>query len=302
MDNIYRGDMLSKMILGTVQLGIPYGINNVNGKPTYEQAMEILDYAYQHGVDCLDTASAYGDSENIIGDYIRKNNRQFKVCTKFPADIRSKEMVGYCEQKIEDFGINEIYVYYLHRFEQCKDKEIMSELCRLKELGKILKIGVSIYEPQELVYITNCLSDVIDVVQIPFNLLDNGRWLSAGILENAVKNRIEIYSRSVYLQGLLLAAKTSDKVIDMGVQRVLGKLSDIAEQRSMHMDELAVAYVNSIGEISNILVGCETINQLIRNVQIFENDYHLTKKIKKTISTLVADVGIDVVDPRKWIR
>ncbi len=66
---------LSRMTLGTVQLGLNYGIANSEGKPDAEKAYAILDKAIDTGVKCLDTASGYGDSEKVIGSWIK--NRGF---------------------------------------------------------------------------------------------------------------------------------------------------------------------------------------------------------------------------------
>src|SRR5687768_14232655 len=76
---------LDKIILGTVQLGLDYGINNSTGKPDSKEAFKILELAYKNGICTLDTANAYGNAEEIIGDY-HKTNPKFKVNTKFHAD------------------------------------------------------------------------------------------------------------------------------------------------------------------------------------------------------------------------
>ena len=74
-----------QLILGTVQLGLDYGINNDVGKPSVEKSFEILDYAFNNGISILDTANAYGDSEKIIGNYMKKTGNEFKISTKLSA-------------------------------------------------------------------------------------------------------------------------------------------------------------------------------------------------------------------------
>ena len=71
-----------ELILGTVQLGLDYGINNKLGKPSSQNSFKILDYAYNHGISLLDTASAYGDSESVIGNYIKDTGNEFQIATK----------------------------------------------------------------------------------------------------------------------------------------------------------------------------------------------------------------------------
>ncbi|MDB4129586.1 aldo/keto reductase, partial [Flavobacteriaceae bacterium] len=73
----------SKLMLGTVQFGIDYGINNKDGVPSIKEVFEILDFAYNNGVRFLDTAEAYGDSQSVIGKFHLQNNNKFKIVTKF---------------------------------------------------------------------------------------------------------------------------------------------------------------------------------------------------------------------------
>ena len=71
-------------VLGTVQLGLPYGIANVAGKPDREQAFAILSAAVTAGVSTLDTAHAYGTSEDVIGDWLRSTGGRIDIVTKSP--------------------------------------------------------------------------------------------------------------------------------------------------------------------------------------------------------------------------
>ncbi len=73
---------MSKIILGTVQFGLRLWINNNNGKPNHNEVKSILDYAYNNNINFLDTAEAYGNSHEIIGNYHANSNNKFKVITK----------------------------------------------------------------------------------------------------------------------------------------------------------------------------------------------------------------------------
>ena len=72
------------MVLGTVEIGLDYGINNKEGKPSHKQAFELLDAAFENGIRELDTAEGYGDSEDIIGEYQRQTGNSFLIDTKLP--------------------------------------------------------------------------------------------------------------------------------------------------------------------------------------------------------------------------
>jgi aryl-alcohol dehydrogenase-like predicted oxidoreductase len=70
------------LCLGTVQLGLHYGINNRVGMLTDEQAFAVLDAAYEVGFRAVDTAPAYGESERRIGEWLRKTGADVEVITK----------------------------------------------------------------------------------------------------------------------------------------------------------------------------------------------------------------------------
>ena len=76
----------SKMQLGTVQFGLDYGIANTSGKPSYETARDIIAVAWEGGINTLDTAAAYGDSEEVIGRVLAELNLQgeMQIISKVP--------------------------------------------------------------------------------------------------------------------------------------------------------------------------------------------------------------------------
>lgn len=293
---------MGKMILGTVQLGMPYGINNVTGQPDMEESMNILDYAYENGVDILDTASAYGDSEQLIGNYIRQNTvgQTFRICTKLPVFLSEKKICEYFEESRSKLQVDTLYVYYLHRFEQCKSRDVLSQLFRLRETGCISNIGISVYQPDELRYIIKNLGNMIDVVQIPFNLFDNVRWIKDDLLAKATEKGIKIYARSVFLQGLILSGADSSLCRKMGIVSQMKRLQDIAGAIKRPVAQLAVDYLNTTGEIGQWLIGCETLDQLKENINLCKKAKRLEKDICEEIIMLSRSIDEKVIDPRRW--
>lgn len=292
---------MTKMILGTVQLGMPYGINNAVGQPSMREAMNILDCAYQNGVDTLDTASSYGDSEKVIGNYIKQHSdKRFRVCTKLPVDIEKVNIADCCKESRQKLGIDTLDVYYLHRFEQCKCNNVLQQLSELKETGKISSIGVSVYQPDELEYILENLSAVIDVVQIPFNVMDNSRWTQDELLSRSNKKGIKLFARSIFLQGVILSNINSEICQKMEITSQIARLRDIAESLKRSVAQLAVDYVNAIQEIERWLIGCETAEQIKENIGLCKNARQLESSICEEIQQISQSVGEKVIDPRRW--
>lgn len=291
---------MKKIVLGTAQLGLDYGINNQKGKPSVQEAVNILDCAFQNGIRYLDTASVYGNSEEIIGRYIKCKGNVFKICTKLPAIAEETDVLNSFEESRNRLFADSIYIYYLHKFEQCKQAAILRRLVLLQKEGFIENIGISIYEPEELRYIVENLSSVVDVVQIPFNMLNSARWLQQGNLIKAKEKGIKIYVRSVFLQGLLLVNPDSGLCREKKLTEQLRKLDTVAKSLGYSIAQLAINYIFSVGGIERCLFGCETIGQLQQNVILCKSIEKLPEEVSAEIQKISSTTEIWSVDPRKW--
>ena len=298
---------MQELILGTVQLGLPYGINNKQGKPSHEEAFKILEYAYNNGVRMLDTASGYGESEKIIGEYIKQEKNEFGITTKLSKLEYNEDIKAFVNKQIDNslnlLGKECIEIYLLHNFEDLKKTNgLMDELVRLKYENKIKKIGVSLYEPSELEYILLNYSDEMDVVQIPFNLFDY-RWLENDLLKRTEEKSVQIFVRSVFLQGLFfLEDEMQMNAIDHSLKDYLIAIKQIAREMNISIEQLALSYVKSFSEIKGILVGCENVNQLKGNIQLFRSNITIRDTDKRKIFKLTQGISSKIIDPRQWNR
>jgi len=195
-----------KFALGTVQFGLPYGIANNAGQVSREEAVRILAFARDRGIDTIDTAIAYGDSELRLG---MAGMEGFKVVTKLPAVPESDDNIeSWVHQQVQAslhrLRVDSVYGLLLHRSQNllgASGPSLVRALERLKTGGTVRKIGVSIYDPNELGAVTQVCA--IDLVQAPLNLIDR-RMITSGWLRRLHDDGIEVHTRSVFLQGLLL--------------------------------------------------------------------------------------------------
>jgi aryl-alcohol dehydrogenase-like predicted oxidoreductase len=196
----------TKLALGTVQFGLHYGIANRQGQVTREAASAILNHAWAAGVDTLDTAIAYGNSEQQLGDI---GIPEWRVVSKLPplplgtADV-AIWVEQSCRESLDRLKVEQLDGLLLHRSQDLLSVEgsaLYQALCNLKERGWVKKIGISIYDPKELEVLVPAFR--FDLVQAPFNILDR-RLLQSGWLDRLQQCEIEVHSRSVFLQGLLL--------------------------------------------------------------------------------------------------
>jgi len=124
-----RGLNISKFTLGTIQLGMEYGIANKSGKPDMGKSFEILETAVSRGINSFDTAEAYGDSEAVLGEFFKSlNGEKPLLTTKFKvassgdtssADIE-KQIYGFVEQSLKRLKIRKIPIYMLHNAKDMK--------------------------------------------------------------------------------------------------------------------------------------------------------------------------------------
>ena len=138
--------MISKIILGTAQFGLNYGINNTNGKPSQENVMEMLDYAYDQGINILDTADAYGNAAEILGKYNVKNHQKFEINTKFKDDRSS--LAKQLNSSLYRLNIDSVNVYFYHSFNDFID--FPDKKIQLLDLKKKEKSKKSAYQFMEM--------------------------------------------------------------------------------------------------------------------------------------------------------
>lgn len=197
---------MDRLALGTAQFGFHYGIANAHGQVAPELVSTVLRDARASGMDMIDTASVYGESEQRLGE---AGVGGWRVVTKLPSvpcdcpDLAAW-MAGAVGCSLKRLGIQSLYGLLLHRPMQLLEtegKKIHDALVELKRTGLVEKIGYSIYDPEELDALV--LRFPADLVQAPFNILDR-RMANTGWMRRLNELGVELHVRSVFLQGLLL--------------------------------------------------------------------------------------------------
>ena len=196
---------MNRIVLGGAQLGLPYGILNGGETLSREEVARILDTAAGHGIDAIDTAIAYGQSESVIGETAQN---RFKIISKLPPiplDVSnvSQWVRTQVDASLSRLKCTSLDALLLHRSQDLTDAhgaELYAAINSLKVEKIIQCFGVSIYTPDELNGIIGTFD--IDVVQAPLNVFDR-RIL--GVIDQLTALNIEVHVRSVFLQGVLIA-------------------------------------------------------------------------------------------------
>lgn len=284
-----------KLALGTAQFGLTYGIANTEGQVTAEAAVKILARAREAGVDTIDTAIAYGQSEQRLGE---AGVEGWQLVSKLPAvpdgcaDIQAW-VAANVDASLARLKVPHLRGLLLHRPGQLlgvDGRQLYQALLQLKGTGKVEKIGISIYEPSELDEL--CPQYSFDLVQAPFNVFDR-RLATSGWLHRLNAEGVEIHVRSAFLQGLLLSVTGKSPP---GFERWESLWSSwrtwIASARSNPL-RAALGHVLSYPEINRVVVGVDSLAQL-NEILVCAESAQL--RAPETLAT--ADP--DLLNPARW--
>jgi aryl-alcohol dehydrogenase-like predicted oxidoreductase len=186
---------------------MPYGVTNAAGRIDASECAEILSVARANGIDTLDTAIAYGDSEAVLGSIGVEGLRIVTKLPALPADVAN--VAGWVDRMVSEsllrLRADRLHAVLLHRPAQLLESKgdvLYNALTDLKTRGLATGVGISIYGPEELEAIARRYP--FDLVQTPLNVLDR-RLEGSGWLRELAEAGVEVHVRSVFLQGLLVA-------------------------------------------------------------------------------------------------
>lgn len=254
-----------KITLGTVQFGINYGISNQHGVPSDTELKTIFKVAKSSGIQQLDTAKAYGNAEERIGEL---SNSKFDIITKFPNVDSKKDLEIALSESLHKLNVSSIYGYLAHNADVLIQKpSLWKVLLEAKKEGKIKKIGYSLYTPEQLERLLD-LNCIPDLVQLPYSILDRKFEKQLSILKQL---GTEVHVRSVFLQGLYFMNpnKLPEKL--QPLQDSLQELKNLCIENNVSVGGLALNYVISNPNIDKLVIGIETAEQLRENINLVTN-------------------------------
>jgi aryl-alcohol dehydrogenase-like predicted oxidoreductase len=264
---------MNELGLGTVQFGGDYGVSNRSGRTPPDEVKAVLSCAQEMGIAVLDTAPAYGESESIIGEALPATH-PFRLVTKLlPADVDNisealaMRLFDRFEESLEKLRVPSVYAVLVHRTKDLLSdggERIAQGLAQLQRAGKIQKWGVSVYTAREIDEVfAKYPPDQSGprVVQLPLSILDQ-RLIHSGHIKSLSEAQVEIHSRSVFLQGLLLMQLEALDPYFAPFTGALRAFHDACAANHTAPRDAALNFVRCVPGCDVVLVGVNTAAQL----------------------------------------
>lgn len=299
---IVAGTLQASLVLGGVQFGLNYGIANTAGQPDDAELRRILTLAENSGVTHLDTAAGYGDSEERIGAALTAGS-PLKIITKLPPDVGSAQ--GAQEAMVQSLSRlrrKRLDAVLLHRFEHfhAADGAIWKSLLGTQAAGRVERIGVSIYHPDQLRALLK--EPTVNLIQLPFNILDR-RWLAAD-LQAAIAARPDVilHGRSALLQGLLSLRDPARWPCDASLaKRCIDAFEQLATSFGRRsVIDLCFAYARAQSWLAGTVVGAETAAQMAENIDLFRMPVLTAEQVALVVEQIPSDIPENLLDPSRW--
>ena len=281
--------MLDKISIGTVQFGLEYGINNTKGQTTKDEVSKILKRCKEVGIIHIDTAAAYGNAENVLGEVIQSEglSNSFQITTKYKGDGMN-DLYLSTQESHRKLRVEKLHCQMFHSYQDFKNT------VDLIKPDSVDKIGVSVYTNEEL--LDSIKDPKIRAIQCPFNLLDN-HSVRGESLTMAKAKGVEIQVRSAFLQGLFFMDRNCLPLALIDLKDPIEKLDKICFENEISMSELALGYCLSKDYIDKVVIGVDSLEQLNLNIEAINTP--LSKLIIDEIDK-ISVINQKLLNPINW--
>ena len=295
---------VSRLVLGTAQLGMDYGIANTTGQPEYNTARSIIQEAWDSGICEFDTAQAYGQSERVLGRVFKDLGiaDEVRVITKLAPDLDHSDRAALNKAlkiSMDDLGVESLYGMMLHREDMLDlwGKGLGRYLMGIVDSGQVEHVGVSVYSPDGAIQALN--TEGISIVQLPANIIDR-KFENAGVFQLAEDVGKTIYIRSIFLQGLLLLQKEqlAPTINMLAVLPVMKTLEGLCAEFSLTQREMAIGYVKMAMPSAKVIFGAETPDQVEENINSFSKSYDVG--LLSRARAVFTNVDARLLNPALW--
>jgi len=283
-----------------------YGIRGKK-KPPLSDCLEMMDYALHNGIGTVDTANAYGEAEDVVGTYFKRNpsvRQQIRLISKFRPNLLDDipegkyylVMKANLEESLRRLHTDYLDGYLLHSARYVYNDMILEALVHLKNEGYVKAVGVSVYEPDEAK--TGIRWGGLDFLQLPYSVLDQ-RMLHSGVFSLAEEQGFPLHARSAFIQGLVLMQPDEVPPFLKGkAVPILRKVDQLCKEAGISRLQLAMGFVKQQAAITHLVFGVRNLEQMKEDNSVFHLD--LPNDVITELETQFKNTPADVVIPSLW--
>lgn len=294
-----------KLCIGTVQFGMDYGVQGA-ARPPVEDAVAMLDYAIQNGVDAIDTAVSYGEAEKVVGEFLGRKTvprESLQVISKFGMDVFAgagaaewpKRLRAAAEASLARLRTEYLDAFICHVPTAAGNAAVTDAMVALRETGLARHIGFSVYGTDEAR--ASLAAKAVDFMQVPFSVLDQ-RMAREGVFAAAEERGVDVHARSAFVQGLMLMPVESIPERVAAARPYVAGLDVLCRERGISRRALALAFVKAQRGISHLLFGVDGMGQLKEIVADFALD--VPREAVEAIAARMAEVPSEIFMPNRW--
>jgi uncharacterized protein len=297
----------SKLVFGTAQLGMNYGLNNTHGQPTRQEAFSILDTALAAGITTFDTAYAYGEAEDVLGAWIKERSLAGKIhviskmrphtMNEYPDETKAADIVRLeIEKSLKRLNLDSLDGYLFQSPHFIYLSHMVEGMQKMREAGLVKHIGVSIYDEAEALKAAEL---GVDYVQVPYNAFDQ-RLDKINFFDLAQKNNVTVFARSPFLQGMLLMRPEQLPEHLSHIRPYVEQFTEIAKRHRLSPLQAALLFAHG-GRADHLVFGAETPSQLAEIVAIVGSTASaMDSEWMTEMKQCFKNMNYAVINPRLW--
>lgn len=299
---------MADLCLGTAQLGMEYGINNKVGKLDKHEVFEILDIAVENNIRIWDTASIYGDAETILGEYLVSHediagdiaiiSKQCQSVVDLTPLAVEKSIREELQLSLEKLHREFLDGYLLHSYREVDNPDAIRTLQKLKDEGLVRAVGVSVYEIDEAEKAVE--EGIIDYLQMPCSIFDQ-RGLTSGVLHKAKQKGITVFTRSAFLQGLLMMEEEEVPEYISSIRAYIKRFNTILTKYSLEKKHAILKYILSQDVIDYMVFGVESKGQLLEIIEEKHTE-PLSEEVLDEFRQSFCDIDTELILPIHWMN
>ena len=286
-------NQVQKLSIGTAKFGMNYDYLNNSKMLKMKTCHQILDYATNNSIKTIDTAQAYGASEQVIGSYMKKNvENNLSITTKLTLN---SNMDFDISASLERLNLKKVYGALFHVFDDFnKNKQLYEKLNNFKKDGLVEKIGFSLYFPEQLEQLINSKIHM-DIIQVSYSPFDQ-RFVK--YFKDLKMLGIEIHVRSVFLHGLYFKNPNHLSSYFDEIKNKLMILKKISVSSDISIASICVNFALKNEYVDKVIIGVDNELILLQNIKLIR-EFDRDSKVFDGFSDLAVH-NVDMLFPHHW--